>query len=249
MSDGEAPEARREAERSESGLDELAGILGHRFDNWSLLQEALTHQSAVSGQTGGGANYQRLEFLGDRVLGLVVAELLLRRFPREPEGALARRLAALVRQETLAEVAAAVGLERFMILGRSEAEAGAGGNPALLSDTCEAVIGALYLDGGLAVAERFVVRHWTPLLEAERAPPRDAKTSLQEWAQGRGLPLPEYREVGRSGPDHDPLFTVEVAVRGAAPAQGEGRSKRLAEQAAASALLQALAGPADGSAR
>ena len=234
------------AKREDEELEALAAILGHRFDNWSLLREALTHQSAVSGPAGRGANYQRLEFLGDRVLGLVVAELLLRRFPKEAEGALARRLAALVRQETLAEVAAAVGLERFMILGRSEAEAGAGGKPTLLSDTCEAVIGALYLDAGLEAAQAFIAEHWTPLLEAERAPPRDAKTALQEWAQGRGLPLPDYREVGRSGPDHDPLFTVEVSVKGAAPARGEGRSKRLAEQAAASALRQTLddeAGP------
>lgn len=234
-----APEAdERDAEPAAADPDELSGILGHRFQDPALLREALTHQSALPG--GARGSYQRLEFLGDRVLGLVIAELLLKRFPAESEGALARRLAALVRQETLAEVAAGLGLDRFVILSRAEAEAGGARNPALLSDSCEAVIGALYLDGGLAVAEAFVLAHWTALLEAERAPPRDAKTTLQEWAQGRGLPLPDYREVGRSGPDHDPVFTVEASVAGQAPARGEGRSKRLAEQAAAAALLEVL---------
>ena len=227
-------------------LDELAEILGHRFSESELLHEALTHQSAVPSRDTPDASYQRLEFLGDRVLGLVVAELLMARFPDEPEGDLARRLAALVRKESLTLVAEEIELSRFLVLAKGEIESGEHRNPSLLADSCEAVIGALYLDGGLAPAQAFIVRHWTPLLESAEAPPQDSKTRLQEWAQGRGLPLPDYREVGRRGPDHEPIFSVEVSVRGAAPARGEGRSKRLAEQAAARALLEALDG-GDGS--
>ena len=223
-------------------LDELAEALGHQFVDSGLLHEALTHQSAVPSRDTPDASYQRLEFLGDRVLGLVVAELLLSRFPEEPEGDLARRLAALVRKESLATVAKDLDLGRFLILAKGEIEAGEHRNPALLADSCEAVIGALYLDGGLEPARAFIVRHWTPLLEAAPAPPQDSKTKLQEWAQGRGLPLPAYREVGRRGPDHEPVFDVEVSVQGQAPARGEGRSKRLAEQSAARALLEALDG-------
>ena len=223
------------------GPDELTGLLQHHFENAELLRQALTHSSAASGR--GAADYQRLEFLGDRVLGLIVSDLLYKRFTEEAEGDLARRLASLVRRETLAEVAAGLGLGRHIVLAKAEAEAGERDNPALLADACEAVIGALYLDGGLAAARAFVEPLWTPLLEAEPRPPQDAKTALQEWAQGRGLPLPEYREVGREGPAHQPLFTVEVSVRDRAPAVGEGRSKRLAEQAAAEALLESLTKP------
>ncbi len=222
----------------------LAERLGHAFADPGLLREALTHQSAVPNRGAAAASYQRLEFLGDRVLGLVVAELLLARFPDEPEGDLARRLAALVRRESLSVVAEELALGRFVILARAEIEAGEDSNPALLADACEAVIGALYLDGGLGPARAFITRFWTPLLEAAPAPPQDAKTALQEWAQGRGLPLPGYREVEREGPDHEPLFHVEVAVEGQPPARGEGRSKRLAEKAAAAALLRRLTGSA-----
>jgi ribonuclease-3 len=157
--------------------------------------------SATRGASGNLISYERLEFLGDRVLGLIIAKLLFQRFPAEPEGDLARRLAALVRKETLA---------------------GGAENPSVLADACEAVIGALYLDGGLAAAERFVLSYWTPFLEAEDTPPQDAKTALQEWAQGRALPLPAYREVARNGPPHEPHFTVEVRVEGHEPARAQG---------------------------
>jgi ribonuclease-3 len=176
------------------------------------------------------------------VLALIISDLLLARFPQEAEGALARRLSALVRRETLAEVAAGIELGEHLIFAKSEQEAGASANPALLANACEAVIGALYLDGGLAAARDFVLPLWTPLLEAEQIPPQDAKTALQEWAQGRGLALPEYREVRREGPPHEPVCTVEVSVIGQPPARGEGRSKRLAEQAAAARLLAELDG-------
>jgi ribonuclease-3 len=221
----------------EGALDDLAARLGHRFEAPRLLREAVTHPSAAGKPAH---SYERLEFLGDRVLALIVSDLLLDRFPLEAEGALARRLAALVRRETIAEVAVDLGLGDYLYLAKAEREAGAGANPALLSDACEAVIGALYLDGGLAAARGFVVPRWTPLLEAERTPPQDPKTALQEWAQGRGLPLPTYRETQREGPPHEPIFTIEVSVVGHPSASGEGRSKRLAEQAAAGRLLARL---------
>ena len=215
-------------------LEDLASRLSHGFKRKQLLRQALTHPSAAGEAT---QSYERLEFLGDRVLALVVSDLLLARFPHEAEGALARRLSALVRRETLAKVAMGMDLGDHLILARSEQEAGASENPALLANACEAIIGALYLDGGLAAARDFVLPLWTPLLEAEPTPPQDAKTALQEWAQGRGLALPEYREVHREGPPHEPVFTVEVNVIGQPSARGEGRSKRLAEQAAAARLL------------
>jgi len=220
-----------------SDLDLLSDRLGHAFAKPALLREALTHPSASGRRGGKSLNYQRLEFLGDRVLGLIVAELLYREFPREPEGDLARRLAALVREETLAQVAEDLELGEFMVIAGSEEGAGERANPSLLSDVCEAAIGALYLDGGLEAARAFIERCWRPLLAADLEPPQDAKTALQEWAQGRGLPLPSYREVAREGPDHEPRFTVAVSVAGHEAAEGEGRSKRAAEQAAAERLL------------
>ena len=223
-----------------SDLETLSERLGHVFAKPDLLQEALTHTSAGGRRGRQPLSYQRLEFLGDRVLGLIVAELLYRQFPGEAEGALARRLAALVREQTLAQVAEGLDLGVHLQLAKSEDEAGERQNPSLLADACEAVIGALYLDGGLAVARAFIEPRWLPLLAADLEPPQDAKTALQEWAQGRGLPLPDYRETGREGPDHDPRFTVAVSVAGHQPAQGEGRSKRAAEQAAAEQLLARL---------
>ncbi|MHA1153913.1 MAG: ribonuclease III [Alphaproteobacteria bacterium] len=221
---------------------EFAERLGHGFARPDLLARALTHPSAAIRQGDIDDSYERLEFLGDRVLGLIVADLLMARFPREPEGALALRHAELVRRETLAEVAGEIGLEDYLRLAKGEEAAGERQNPALRANACEAVIGALYLDGGLTVAWAFVERLWGARLEAETRPPQDAKTALQEWAQGRALGLPTYREVGREGPAHEPHFTLEVEVGGEPPARGQGRSKRLAEQAAATRLLARLLG-------
>jgi len=207
-------------------------VLGHRFDRPELLAMALTHPGAAP---GGG--YERLEFLGDRVLGLVVTHMLYEAFPDEPEGALSRRLAALVRRESLAEVARSLGLGRFIRLARGEPEESLRDNPALLADVTEAAIGALYLDGGLEVAAAFVRRRWSGPMTAAKSPPHDPKTRLQEWAQGRGRPLPHYRVVATEGPAHEPSFVIEVAVEGLAPVQASGRSKRAAETAAAAALL------------
>ena len=217
--------------------DALARRLGHQFTNPDLLERALTHASRNA--RGGEAvdTYERLEFLGDRVLGLVVADLLYHHFPDEEEGALARRFAMLVRREALAEVAQELDFGPAGILARGEEAAGAHENPAILSDCCEAVIAALYLDAGLETARRFIEEHWRPRLEADPTPPKDAKTELQEWAQGQGRPLPIYTEVGRHGPPHDPWFTITVEVDGEETAEGSGSSKRQAEQAAAETLL------------
>ena len=221
-------------------LEPLAETLGHDFADPRLLSRALTHGSAPRRRRGAGDDYQRLEFVGDRVLGLIIAERLYRDFPEEREGALAKRFAMLVRREALAEVAGKIGLGPYITISKSEEEVGGRENPAILADCCEALIGALFLDGGLDPARRFVEARWQALIEADRRPPEEAKTALQEWAQARGLALPVYREVKRRGPDHDPTFTVEVTVEERPAARGSGRSKRLAEQEAAARLLEAL---------
>jgi ribonuclease III len=217
----------------------LAQLLGHDFAHADLLAESLTLRE-VRRRGGPRRAYERLEFLGDRVLGLVVAELLWRRFPDESEGELTRRHAHLVRREALTEVAQAVGLGERLIVSAGQDAAGLRENPSVLADVCEALIAALYLDGGLAVARSFVERWWGARLSALGAPPRDPKTSLQEWAQARGLPLPAYRTVATEGPAHRRRFTVTVNVEGLPPATANGTSKRAAETAAAAAALAAL---------
>jgi ribonuclease-3 len=211
--------------------------LGHRFSDPSLLEQALTHRSV---EAAGRQDYERLEFLGDRVLALVVTEILMQSFPAEREGSLARRLAALVRQETLSEVSREIGLGAHLRLSRGEAESGGRENDAILADACEAVIAAIYRDGGLEAARCFIERHWAARVLAVGAPPQDAKTALQEWAQGRGLALPSYVVVSREGPDHAPAFTVRVDVAGGPSAEGRGSTKRVAEQAAAHRALESL---------
>lgn len=213
-------------------LAALTERLGHRFSDPELLIEALTHSSR-----GGRRSYERLEFLGDRVVGLVVAERLLARFPDDAEGALAKRHTMLVRRETLAEIARTLDLGPLIKVSPGEADSGGQRNPAILSDVCEAVLAALYLDGGLEAVRKVLLPLVEPLIVAAGEPPQDSKTRLQEWAQGRRLPLPRYESVGRSGPDHDPRFMVAVQVEGQKPAVGQGRSKRAAEQEAAAALL------------
>ncbi len=216
---------------------ELGELLGHHFAKPSLLTESLTHRSAVVANGPYKYGYERLEFLGDRVLGLVIADLLLERFPNESEGALARRFNALVQGETLADVAAEIDLGAYLIMAAGEDQAGGRDNKSILSDVCEAVIAALFLDGGLEVAAQFIRRYWSPMLIQAKRPKRDGKTRLQEWAQSRGLPLPDYKMLSREGPPHNPIFVVRVVVDGAGEADGQGSSKRMAEQAAAEALL------------
>ncbi len=215
-------------------VEAAQGALGYRFRKPKLLMRALIHRSVASADT---LSYERLEFLGDRVLGLVIAEMLYERFPGEAEGPLARRHAALVRKEALARVAGEVKLGRFIILSKGEEDAGGRDNTAILADVCEAVLGALFLDGGLDPAKTFIAGHWPAMMEEAAAPPKDAKTALQEWAQQRGRPLPVYDTVECSGPDHSPQFIVQVTVVGLAPVSASGPSKRAAAQAAARSLL------------
>ena len=221
-------------------------FLGHRFKQPGLLRQALIHASTARDRQGRIRSNERLEFLGDRVLGLVVADFLLERFPDEDEGELARRHAGLVRRETLARVAEDIGIAPHIVMSRGEEDAGGRANPGLLADTLEAAIAALFLDGGLAVAAAFIRRHWQGLIEEDAEPPKDGKTTLQEWAQGRGLDLPSYHEVDRSGPAHAPTFLVEVSVEGIGAVAAPGPSKRAAEQAAADALLERIAGSGKG---
>lgn len=219
-------------------IDELSGATGYSFHDPDLARLALTHRSAIG--RGRSKTYERLEFLGDRVLALVIADLLYDHFPDEDEGSLAKRLVALVRRETLADVASSLGLPPLIELSRGEEDAGGRQNPAILADVCEALIGAMYRDGGMRAARAFIRRNWLDRMCGMEKPPKDAKTELQEWAQGRGLELPEYREVGRSGPDHAPVFTIEVTVGDYPPERAVGQTKRAAEQVAAEQLLRRL---------
>lgn len=214
-----------------------AEIAGYTFERISLLDEALTHPSL-----SGGYNYQRFEFLGDRVLGLVIATWLLEEFPGEAEGALNRRFTGLVRRETLAEVSVKLGIaKRLKVTPGAEAE-GTKTKQAIQADVCESVIGALYLDGGFSAADGFIRTHWKPLIGAGVSAHKDSKTQLQEWCQARTIPLPRYVEVERTGPDHDPVFVIEAIVDGHGSTKATGAAKRLAEQLAAESLFKKLSG-------
>jgi ribonuclease-3 len=219
-------------------------VLGHRFTRPDLLREALTHRSAAAGRRGakvpkGTGSNERLEFVGDRVLGLLIAEWLAERFPREQEGELGRRLAHLVSQPVLAALSEAVGLPALLSVSPGESRAGVRQRATVLADAMEAAIGALFLDGGLEVARRFVRGCWDAAMVAQADPPKDAKTKLQEWAQARGLELPQYEVVAREGPPHAPVFEITVMV-GNQSGTGKAGSKRVAEQAAAEDLMHKL---------
>jgi ribonuclease-3 len=211
--------------------------IGHKFVDPNLLTTAITHVSALKPQRKRGDSYQRLEFLGDHVLGLIVSDMLYRAFPNADEGEMSKRLADLVRKESCADVAKSLGLTDDIKLGAVGAGASARLRKSVLGDICEAVIGAIFLDGGYAAAAAFVERNWTERMRKPRQPLRDPKTVLQEWAQGKGLPTPVYREVERTGPHHDPQFRVAVDLPGLAPAEGVGGSKRAAEKVAASVMI------------
>jgi len=211
--------------------------LGHRFHNRDLLKLALSHASI------GVQSNERLEFLGDRVLGLIVAERLHADYPREPEGGLAVRLNALVRREACAQAGEAAGLAPYLIMASSESGSGGRRKSAILAGACEAVIAAVYLDGGLEAARRFVLRYWQELFASLKTELRDAKTTLQEWAQDGARTektQPVYAVKQRMGPDHAPVFTVEVRIPGQQSEQGEGSTKRDAEQDAAHRMLLRL---------
>ena len=223
-------------------------ILGHAFGRPDLLREALTHRSAVVGRqlghgrtarrTGAGSN-ERLEFIGDRVLGLLIAEWLAERFPDEQEGQLGPRLAHLVSQPVLAAIAGRLGLPAALAVAPGESRAGVRRLATVLADAMEALIGALYLDAGLEPARRFVRRAWQEPMEGLAEPPKDPKTALQEWVLARGMQLPSYALVSREGPPHDPVFVIGVAAAGQ-EGRGTAGSKRVAERLAAADLMARL---------
>jgi len=215
--------------RKSKAQKELELRIGYSFGNPALLDRALTHISALAGAKNRAGSYQRLEFLGDHVLGLVISDMLFRAFPDAEEGELSRRLADLVRKETCADVARTMELGPAMKLGASEVNAGGRRRIAILADICEALIGAVFIDGGYASSAGLVERFWQERMLKPTQPLRDA--------QARGMPAPLYRELERSGPDHDPEFRVAVEIADCRPAEGVGRSKRAAEQAAAAAML------------
>jgi ribonuclease-3 len=219
-------------------LSALESRLGHRFRDSGLAALALTHLSAQnSGGQGRAQSYQRLEFLGDRVLGVVIASQLYRAFPQASEGELSMRFAKLVRRETCAEIATLWDVGPHVALGLGEARGGGRKKAAILADVCESLICAVFVDGGFAAAEAVVLKAWGERITAEAEPARDAKTAVQEWAQSRALAPPRYEEVERSGPAHAPHFVMRVTLDGFEPEVGAASSKRAAEQAAAQAFL------------
>jgi ribonuclease III len=225
------------SDRSDKLLQER---LRYHFTKTALLDQALTHVSALSGPQSESPHYQRLEFLGDRVLGLIIADLLYRTFPDESEGNLSRRLGALVRRETCADIAREWELAAHLRVGQAERRSGLRNREAILADVCEAVIAAIWLDGGFEAAKSVVEKSFGPRVLQEDGAVRDAKSSLQEWALGLGLGTPDYVSVSRLGPDHKPVFKISVSVKGYENAFGEGPSKRVAEQNAARAFMARL---------
>lgn len=216
-------------------MQALQRRIGYYFNDIALLTRALTHPSLVRKQ-----NNQRLEFLGDAVIGLVVARILYELFPDEQEGELARRRAYLVRGETLTQIARDIALGDALKVASCEIQSRGRGDSSSLEDALEALVGAIYLDGGLARAEDFIVPRWSGLAKSLSKAPKDAKTALQEWAQARGLPLPLYRLVETTGSAHAPVFTIEAVINGYEPATAKAPSKRTAEQLAAGLLLERL---------
>jgi len=223
--------------RVKAELSDLEARLGYSFRDRDLAALALTHLSAQTGAGGRVQSYQRLEFLGDRVLGVAVAAHLYAAFPQASEGELSMRLAKLVRRETCAAIAAEWDIGPHVVLGLGEARGGGRKKAAILSDVCESLIGAVFVDGGFEAARDLILRAWGPRMTADAEPARDAKTAVQEWAQARGLAAPYYEEAARSGPAHAPHFVMRVVLQGFEPETGEASSKRAAEQAAAQAFL------------
>lgn len=224
--------------RKQGPIATLKAALQYDFKDLELLRVALTHASALAPSETVAGSYQRLEFLGDRVLGLAIASMLHRHYPKADEGELARRFNHMVKRETCAEIAQELGVGDAMRIGQAEAQTGGRKKTALLADICEALIAAIYLDGGFDAAESFIQRLWEPRMLSWSGPLRDAKTTLQEWAQSKSLPTPRYEVTGRDGPDHAPNFTVAVIVQGLKPGEGKGGSKRIAEQSAAEFVLR-----------
>jgi ribonuclease III len=219
---------------SPSRFEDVTTRIGYRFQDQDLLVEALTHGSTQK-HTG---DYQRLEFLGDRVLGLIIAEHLFRTYPGHGEGELTAIHSGLVRGQACAKAGDTIGLSDFLIIGTGERAKGMNLNRTLLGDVMEALVAAIYLDGGFEAARAFVLQAWDKLLDHPSVAVKDAKTFLQEWALARALPIPSYAMVSREGPEHEPVFVVSVTVDGKEPATGTAKSKRGAEMDAADNFLK-----------
>lgn len=220
-------------------LGELETTLGYDFRDKALLAAAMTHRSLA--RDGFTVHNQRLEFLGDAVLGLMIAELLYGLYPEAQEGDLSKRLVSLVNGEQLAGIARAMNLGEHLLMNAAEDEQGGRENNSNLEDACEALLGAVYLDGGIEAARGMIARFWKPHALTLTEAPKDAKTALQEWAQARALPLPEYVVLSAEGPAHAPDFVIEVRLEGQVPHIGRAGSKRHAERQAAAAMLESLA--------
>lgn len=216
-------------------LAELEKALQYNFKDKTLLEIALTHSS-----TGEKYNYERLEFLGDRVLGLIIASLLYDRFPEEKEGDLAKRLASLVQGTTLAKLSMQINLSDYINFSEAENAAGGAQNEHILADVFEAVIGALYRDGGYEPCRKLIEREWKDVLHVMKKPPQHPKTAVQEWAQAKGLPVPLYEIIDQTGPDHAPVFNVSMTLPGFQPVSAQGKSRAEAEKQAAKAFLKTI---------
>jgi ribonuclease-3 len=220
-------------------MQDLQHTIGYQFQDAELLQIALTHTSHQDAAYGED-DFERLEFLGDAVLGMVISEMLYRMFPQEREGDLAKRKAALVQRRALVKMAKIWGVDAVVRLSIREESAGGRHTDSTLEDACEALIGAVYLDGGFEAAQALILRHWEPEAANYKAPPKDPRTALQEWAQGRALPLPDYQELERRGEAHAPVFVIQVTVEGFDPVQAEGASKKSASAMAAREMLRMI---------
>ncbi len=226
-------------------LTKLEQKLNYQFKDKSLLIAALTHASSIA-QTNKSKSLaktneednERLEFLGDRVLGLSISAVLLKLYPESPEGDLARRYNNLVRRQTCTEVAKDIGLGPFLILSAGEERSGGRTKSTILANAMEALLGAIFMDGGYSAADKMIKNFWQDKISQGEQIELDAKTALQEWAQGKGYDLPQYTNLNRTGPDHNPLFETKVTVEGVGDGFGKGHSKRVAEQMAAKNLLE-----------
>ena len=224
-------------------LEQLQQSLGYRFANFTHLHQALTHPSFLNEQEAGGGDYQRLEFLGDAILGMLLAETQFARFPEADEGELSRSRAQMAGQNTLAQIARSMGFGEYIQLGRGEELTAGGDKDSILSDVVESLIAAVYLDGGLDAARRLVIHMFDGLLDLprEKATARDPKSELQEALSALGLASPEYRLAEESGPPHDRQFRFLVLIEGRVVGEGQGRSKKIAQQAAATRALELMA--------
>ena len=215
--------------------DKVEEVIGYKFQDRHLLERALTHSS-----TGDEYNYQRLEFLGDRVVGLVIADALFKKFRSENEGGLAKRHTALVQGSTLAVLGQVHGFNEFILFSDAEKDAGGSQNENIIGDVVESLLGAIYIDGGYGAAQEVILRLWGDNIETLEKAPQDPKTELQEWVQARQLPLPNYKIILKDGPDHSPIFTIQLTVLGYDPITDQGASRRQTEKTAARKMLKIL---------